>query len=379
MSVRMVWWVVLVWFVAAIGFAAEVAPEAAAEPTRAERVAIESCLAMMPPKVQVAIALVLGDEVRFLGAERTDKGMRFVENRAAVFQIGSISKVFTATLLAQQVKRGALRLDDAVAGHLPFKLKVSGREGVEMTLGQLGSHTSGIAHHQPPGMNRHAFLRFHLSEPLRDYDRARFEGYLTRDLALASTPGTRYLYSNIGMSLVGLVASIHAGKPYETLLQEEIFGPLGLSSSSTDLARVRDRVVPGLKVNGKSYPNQDFGMLAPAGGIYTSAEDLARFARVQIERLDPAIVLSQQVVFTISEGEYVALGWHLYDWQQGWRTLNHNGGIGGYTSTMNVDPDNRCASIVLSNVMNLGDHGEAVRALGRALLRLLESAAAKQH
>ncbi len=366
---------VLVVSLVAVGAAVAAAPPVTSTPTPAERAAIETCLQKMPPRVQVAIALVKGDEVRLLGAERTEMGTRPLDNRSAVFQIGSITKVFTATLLAQQVARGTLRLEDPVARYLPFKLNVTGRDGVEMTLGQLASHTSGIAHHQPPDMTRHAWLHFHPNEPLRDYDRSRFEAYLKEDLELASTPGTKYFYSNIGMSLVGLVLSTTTGKTYEALLQEGIFGPLGMSGSTTELARVRDRVVPGPKTNGKPYPNQDFAMLNPAGGIYTCAEDLARFARAEIERADPAVVLTQKVVFTMSEGEHVALGWHVYDWTSGWRTLNHNGGIGGYTTTMTVDTTNRCASIVLSNVMNEDDYGEAVRALGRALLKQVEAAA----
>jgi len=343
-------------------------------PAAAERAAIETCLAKMPDGVQVAIALIEGDEVRFLGAERAAGTVRPIENRSAVYQIGSITKVFTATLFAQQVTTGALGLDDEVTRRVPFKLKASGRGGKEMTLAQLASHTSGIAHHQPPRFGLHAWLHLHPDEPLRDFDRARFERYLQDDLALASTPGTTYFYSNVGMSLLGLVLSERAGKPYETLLQEGIFKPLGMTGSTTDLARVRRRVVTGLKTSGKAYPNQFFAALSPAGGIYSSAEDLARFARAQIERCDPGIALSQKPVFTIAEGERVALGWHIYDWAQGWRTLNHNGAIGGYTGSVYVDTANRRAAIVLSNVMNEGDYGEAVRALARALLRQIEPA-----
>ncbi|HNX50629.1 MAG TPA: serine hydrolase domain-containing protein [Thermoanaerobaculaceae bacterium] len=362
----------LVFLTAALGAAVVGAQPVPSAPTAAEMVAIEKCLTGMPARVQVAIALVKGDEARFLGAERTEAGVRLVDNRSAVFQIGSVTKVFTATLLAQQVVKGALRLEDTVASRLPFTLKESGRGGVEMTLGQLASHTSGLAHHQPPGLTMHAWLHFHPDEPWRDYDRSRFEEYLKEDLELASTPGTAYFYSNLGMSLVGLVLSLKSGKPYEAMLQEGIFRPLRMSSSTTDLALVRDRVVPGLRVNGKPFPNQGMAALAPCGGLYTSAEDLASFARAEIDRTDPAIALSQKPVFTISEGEYVALGWHVYDWVGGWRTINHNGGIGGYTSTVNIDPTNRCAVIVLSNVMNEGDHGEAVRILGRALLKQVE-------
>ena len=93
------------------------------------------------------------------------------------------------------------------------------------------------------------------------------------------------------------------------------------------------------------------------------------FARAEIDRADPAVVLSQKPVFTIADGEAVALGWHLYDLAPGLRVLNHNGGIGGYTSSVYVDPPYGRAAVVLSNVMNEGEAGESIRALARTLLR----------
>ena len=346
--------------------------------SRAEREAVEACLARMPAGIQAAIALVQDDGVRFLGAERTETGTRPVENKAAAFQIGSITKVFTAALLAREVVKGRLALDDPVAGRVGVPLKAKGRDGVAMSLGHLASHTSGIAHHQPPWLGARAWLRLHPNEPWKGYGRERFERYLARNLALKSTPGTAYHYSNIGMSLLGLALSESAGKPYEALLQEGIFGPLEMRSSTTELRRVRDRVVTGRKVNGAPFPNQDMGALTPSGGIFTSAEDLARFAAAVLAGTDAALELTRRPVFTIADGEEVGLGWHIYTWREGWRILNHNGGIGGYTSTLNVDPVNRRAVIVLANVMSKGEHGEAVRALGRALLRLMAAGSPEQ-
>ncbi len=359
------------------GVLACVPPFASAEPpsrpTADEQSAIEKCLAPMPPGAQVAVALVEGETVRFLGVERTAKGSRLVDNRGAAFQIGSMTKVFTATLFAKEVVKGTLRMDDTVQSRLPLKLKASGRDGVEMTLVQLASHTSGIAHHQPPGLGFHAFIHGHGDEPWKDYDQARFEAYLREDLALAHTPGSRYLYSNIGMSLLGKILSLRTGRSYETMLQEEIFGPLGMRSSTSEIAKVRSRVVVGLKANGKPFPNQDMAALTPSGGILTCAEDLARFARVQFDPAEAAIALTQAPVFTIEEGYRVALGWHIVDRAEGWRWLNHNGGIGGYTTTLNVDAKNRRAALVLCNVMNDEIPGERVRALGRELLKQIET------
>ncbi len=366
-------WAVAALAAAPLGTSILAAADPPTVPTHAERAAIDACLAPMPARVQLAVALVDGDTVRFLGVERTPEGSRLVDNRGAVFQIGSMTKVFTATLFADEVQRGELALDDTVQSRLPFRLAVSGRDGVEMTLRQLASHTSGIAHHQPPRLGFHAFVHRHADEPWKDYDQARFDAYLKEDLALAHTPGTRYLYSNIGMSLLGKLVAIRTGRSYETLLQERIFGPLGMSGSTTEIGKVRDRVVVGLKANGRAFPNQDMAALTPSGGIFTCAEDLAKFARAQFDPAAPAIALTQTPVFTIEDGYLVALGWHVVDRTEGWRWLNHNGGIGGYTTTINVDAKNHRAALVLSNVMNDDVPGEKVRALGRALLKLLEA------
>ena len=213
----------------------------------------------------------------------------------------------------------------------------------------------------------------HSDEPWKDYDQARFEAYLKEDLALAHKPGSAYLYSNLGMSLLGKIVCLGSGQSYEAMLEEGIFRPLDMRGSTAQIGNVRDRVVPGLKANGRPFPNQDMAALTPAGGIFTCAEDLAKFARAQFDPAEPAIALTQKPVFTIEEGYSVALGWHLVDWVQGWRWLNHNGGIGGYTTTLNVDPKNRLAALVLCNVMNDDVPGEKVRLLGRELLKQLEA------
>ena len=346
-------------------------PETDASPQ--ERSAIETCLGSLPPRTQVAIALLRGNERRFLGAEKTPEGIRYLDNRQRAFQIGSITKVFTATLFAQQVKKGALGLEDPVQQHLPFRLKVSGQDGAAMTLKQLASHTSGIGHHQPPGLMTHAFFHGHTGEPWKDYDQGRFDGYLKQDLALASRPGSRYFYSNLGMSLLGRILCLRTSRTYEAMLQEDLFGPLGMRTSTTEITRIRDRLVEGLDARGKPMPNQDMNALAPCGGLFTTAEDLAIFLRAQFEPADAAITLTQVPVFTIEEGYRVALGWHLVDWKQGWRMLNHNGGIGGYTASLFVDSKNHCAALVLSNITNDEVPGEKVRQLCRDLIRGLES------
>jgi len=340
-------------------------------PSAHERSVIEKQLLPLPTRVQVAVALVRGDSVRFLGAERTPQGIRYLDNRSAVFEIGSITKVFTATLIAQQVRKGTLNLDTPIRRLMPFELKMPGRDGVDVTLRHLVNHTSGMCH-QPPGLNLHAILHLHPREPFKDFDRARFEHYLRRQMDLAFTPGTRYSYSNMGMSTAAYILCLRTGKSYETLLQEGIFTPLGMRSSSTELDRVRNHVVRGVEKEGKAAPNWDMNALAPSGGIKTSAEDFARFVRAQFEP-DSAIAMTQRPTFKIDSGYFVAMGWHVIDRKNGERWLNHGGGMLGYTAIVNVNVRKRCGVVVLSNLGNAHKLAENVSQIGRDFLKDLEA------
>jgi CubicO group peptidase (beta-lactamase class C family) len=324
-------------------------PAPAIEPTPAQRALIERYLLPQPLHLQVALALVQGEKVVYLGAERTAEGIRYADNRRTVFEIGSISKVFTATLLAQAVTTGALSLETPVQELLPFKLKLPGRDGVAITLKHLASHTSGLRQHQPPGINLYALLHGHPRQPFKDYGPARFERFWTRQMVLTHTPGTHYSYSNLGMSLVGYILARQAQTSFEALLQARLFQPLGMASSSTEVAAVQAQVVRGLEKAGRWAPNWDMYALAPAGGIKTCTEDFARFAQAQFAA-GPANALAQAPVFEISKHYWVGLGWHILERPDGARWLNHGGGMLGYAANINLDVARQRAAIVLSNL-----------------------------
>lgn len=333
---------------------------------------IERHVLPLPTGVQVAVSLVEDGATRFLGAERIPRGVQAIENRYSVFEIGSITKVFTATLLARAVVRGDLGLDEPVRNLLPFRLKVSQRGGVEMLLRHLSNHTSGIRHHQPPWLILRALVRFRPHQPFSVCSQRYFERYLRRDLKLASVPGERYRYSNMGMSLVGHVLSLHAGMSYERLLQTGIFTPLGMGASTTEHRHVQGHAVPGVKREGVAAPKWDFLSLAPAGGIKTNAADLARFLQAQLSP-DEAMALTQKPTFAIERGYGVGLGWHMFDRPQGERWLNHGGSTAGYTADVNLNREARCGVAVLSNLGGAHKRMPSIRGLCRGLLEVLES------
>lgn len=324
----------------------------------------------LPVNVQVAVAIVVDDQIRCFGAIRSADGLRLIDNRHGVFEIGSITKVFTATLLARCVIAGKLGLDDAVQSRLPFQLNESGKDGVPVTLKHLASHTSGMCH-QPPWIGFLSWVRGHSDDPFRDYDMKKYRAFLADDMALEFVPGTRYAYSNMGMSLVGLVLELNTGRSYEELLQAHIFKPLNMPRSTTDFNRIEKDLVIGIVEEGTPSPSWNMNALTPAGGIKTCAEDFARFAIAQFNP-DPAMTLTREPVFTISENYYVGLGWHIVDRKNGERWLNHGGGMGGYTAIVNLNPKRKCGVIVLSNLGNAHEQAGQVDWLGIELLKAVE-------
>ena len=256
----------------------------------------------------------------------------------AIYEIGSISKVFTATLLADMVNRGEVALAEPIAKFLPKTVKVPERNGKQITLQDLATHKSALprlpTNLQPKDPtnpyadytvdNLYAFLNSHT---------------LTRDI------GAQEEYSNLGVGLLGHVLALRAGKSYEALLTERVLAPLAMTSTVITLTpALRARLVPGHAASGAPAPNWDLPTLAGAGAIRSSVNDMLKFAAaacgIKQSPLAPAFALSQGPVRLA--------------WQQSTRfpehLLWHNGGTGGYTSMMACSPANKRAAVVLSNI-----------------------------
>jgi CubicO group peptidase (beta-lactamase class C family) len=329
----------------------------------------------LPEKVQVAIALIHGEKKQFIGAERTRDGVTYLDNHQAVFEIGSISKVFAATLLAQAVEQGHISLETPVQTLLPFKLRQSGLDGTEIALKHLANHTSGIAHHQPPWLSVNAILRGHPWVPFQYFTQARFESYLKRRIKLTTTPGTKYFYSNLGMSLAGYALATHSGQNYDEMVHTQIFQPLGMNLSAMQVAVVQKHILPGWRKAGMRSPNWDFYALSPAGGVKTCVEDLAKFVDAQFSN-SPAVSMTQTPTFKIDENRFVGLGWHISDRPKGERWLNHGGGTLGYSANVVVNVNKQLAVILLSNLGSGKVWPQKTFELCRDILQKLESEAA---
>lgn len=302
--------------------------------------------AAFPNGAQLAIALIRDDQVYFLGMIREKDTLGNVVNHQSVFEIGSVTKVFTSSLLAQCSREGIVGIDTPVQAYFDFPLKMAEKDGAPVTLKTLANHTSGLPR-MSPGLLQLAFTDF--KNPYKTYRAADLENDLQAAVTLNSKPGEKYLYSNFGAGLLGHILAKQSGKTYAALLQERIFAPLQMTRSCADRADLKSTLVPGLGPAGDTVSNWDFDAVKGAGAILSTAEDLSKFVAANFGD-DPALQLQREKTFTVSEKMDVALGWHILKPANAGPWYWHNGGTGGYTSNVAMNTAKKTGVIVLSNV-----------------------------
>lgn len=226
----------------------------------------------------------------------------------SVFRIASMTKSFTATLLALRVMDGKATLDDPVQRSVPASVKVPGHNGHAITLKQLATHTSGLPK-LPPGLPTDG------SFPL-GYTIDQLYAYVSA-YTLPRDPGERWEYSSMGVSLLGHALAHAAGKPYEELIAERILAPLGMSRTAfaptpemeTHLAlghSAPENCPSGSGCRANVVPRTvDAPAIVPAGGLFSTTNDLLRYLAASIaadqgrtDTLSRALALTHQTHFT---------------------------------------------------------------------------------
>jgi len=339
----------------------------------------------------------------FFGSLKKDRPE--APNEETLFEIGSITKVFTTTVLADMHLKNEVRLDDPVNAYLPDAAKLPSRGGVEITLRHLATHTSGL-----PRLPVN--LGLWKANPKNPYVH-----FTVDDLyaGLAKTrprrkAGAKTQYSNLGMGLLGHVLAQASGTDYETLVKERICRPLGMNDTTIALSEDQERrLAPGHSL-GRPTSNWDLSTLAGAGALRSTLRDMLQFLRANIEPastpLEPAVKLAHQIH---AEGKYrvyldygamvpaivlglaglfywksfglsgstrvaillaspgllyylwplgldtMGLGWHVDDDTVDQTILWHNGATGGYSTYLGFLPATGQGVVLLANSNNNPD------------------------
>jgi CubicO group peptidase (beta-lactamase class C family) len=265
-----------------------------------------------------------------------------------LFEIGSITKVFTALSLMQIVEQGKLTLDTAIASLLPAGITAPTRNGQQIRLAHLATHTSGL-----PRLPDN-FMPTDDSNPYADYTIAQLYEFLSH-YTLPRDIGSEYEYSNVGAGLLGQLLSLQTGQDYESLIQTQIIQPLQMPDTAIQLSPdQRSRFATGHDPQLQPVSYWDFPALAAAGALRSTARDLLRLLAANLH--DPIAQKTQAVqAQTTIPGIAIAYGWHRLQLPET-EVFFHDGGTGGFRSFIGFVPAQQVGVVVLSNAANdIGD------------------------
>ena len=284
---------------------------------------------------------------RVVSAGRRTAGDERALDQDTLFEIGSITKVFTSLVLADAVLAKRVSLDDPLDKFLPSSVRMPRHGSRTITLLDLATHSSGL-----PRIPNNLDPRDD-DNPYADYSVEQLYAFLAT-AELTRDPGERYEYSNLGVGLLGHALSLQANSSYEALVSARITAPLGMASTAITLTpELQSRLAPGHTEALELTSNWDLPTLAGAGALRSSAHDLLTFlgAAIGLEQtpLAPAFALGTRPLRpTDSAATSIGLSWHITQ-THGKRITWHNGGTGGYRSFIGFDPDARAGVVVLTN------------------------------
>lgn len=315
-----------------------------------------------PNHTQVSIALIENGFPTFYGITKENDSIKFTNNKDKVFEIGSISKVFTATLLANAWINKKIKEDETINSFYNFPFK----NNIEISFKSLANHTSGLDR-LPSNLGEE-----NPENPYKTYDEAKLNSYLKNDLKRNHKTGEKYAYSNLGAGLLGFTLGKMEKSNYEHLLTKQLFKKYQMNSSTTQRTNIEDKLVIGLNSEGNEVSNWDFDTLAGAGGIFSTVDDLSKFILAHFNPKNKELEWTRKPTFRVSDAMEIGLGWHILTDESGDVIYWHNGGTGGYSSSITMDTNLKNAVIILSNVSAFNPSADNINQLSFELLKTLE-------
>jgi len=305
------------------------------------------------------IGIIKNGQVSIYSYGETVKGNNTLPNENTVYEIGSVSKTFTGTLLALQVLRGKVKLDDPIGKYLPDSVPQPVFDGVPVTMVSLSNHSSGF-----PRLATRMFKdAIDKRNPYAQFSNDNLFHFV-KHLKLERKVGDKYEYSNVGAGLLGVLLARNAKTTYAILLEREITLPLQMKDTKIQLTEsMKSRFIQGYTKDLEAQGPWDFQDIAGMGGIRSTMHDMLIYARANLSKqptmLEKAMALTHQQTF--SGERSVGLGWHL---NKNW--VLHDGQTGGYHTLVALDPTAGIAIIVLSNV-------SAANQVGGGIMRKLSN------
>lgn len=354
------------------------------------------------------IGIIKGDQQEIKSFGKLSQDKPFAPNKNTLFEIGSITSVFTTTMMMTSSQSGKIDLGDAIQGYLPEGIKAPKYHPyvcTEITLPpmlpnyeaerivsckphpfapdkcitfcDLASHTSALPN-APKGLYSWNPMRFfsQKKDPYQDYTKKEMYEKLHK-YELTAAPGAYYKYSNLGIALLGNIVSDVNGGTYTDLLEQTILQPLDMQTTKFELSETElYQLAPGHNRKGKLTNHWHFKGMAPSGGLKSSVSDLLKFVSANLNTentiLADAFAQVHQSRLDIHERKFDRPTWMGYGWfistlskESNLPIVWQNGGTGGFRSFIGFNKDTQTGIVILSNSANSVDE------MGFEILELL--------
>jgi D-alanyl-D-alanine-carboxypeptidase/D-alanyl-D-alanine-endopeptidase len=298
------------------------------------------------PGLGIAIGTIEGGKTEMIVRGESDGSHKL--DRDTVFEIGSVTKTFTATLLVEMVQAHEVALDDPIEKYLPTGAKAPTWSDQHVTLLDLATQNSGL-----PTLPSNMTPR-NPTDPYADYTPAKLYEFLA-SYTLTRAPGTKYEYSNLGFGLLGRLLANRAGTSYDALVRKRIVQPLGMNATggvATDI--VLAHLAPGHDADGTRVHAWSFDALAGAGSLRSSLADMLKYLSANMNGTGP-VADAMRVAQTPQRDagtERIGLAWMT---RLPSKTVWHNGATYGYASFIGFSGDRTRGIVILANAFTTID------------------------
>lgn len=287
----------------------------------------------------------------------SDNDLRLPDSNT-IYEIGSITKVFTSLSLAQMSLKNQLNINDPISKFLPKTVKTPIRNGKEISLLSLSTHRSGM-----PRFPYNTDPK-NLDEPYADYSVNQLYEYVSH-FEPPFDIDSKWRYSNVSYGVLGTILTLVAQKNFETLITEEICKPLNLNNTVISLtAKQKENLAIGHAETGTPVGLTELGAIEAGGALRSNVTDLLTFAEENMGLITTDLYPAMQLTHVLQAKKdgndtYTTMGWTL-DNNNGQNFLFKDGGMPGYCTFLGIDKKNKIGVVVLSNsnnsVSDIGRH-----------------------
>lgn len=315
----------------------------------------------------ILIGIIDGDSTYVYGFGEAEKGVNQPPTDSSIFEIGSMTKVFTASLLQILVDEGKIDYQKTLADYLE---KEKLHESIhDLTVWSLATHTSGF----PRVPTNFSIKDKDPNNPFKNYTNTDFDKFLL-DYNLFQTGN--YIYSHINFALIEKIIETVENKDFQLVLEEKLLQPLGLINTTHVLDdNQKERLNSGYLLDGSPAPKAEFSTFYGSIGLMSDMNDLIRFVQVNLEIGEESPLQSSLVKTQVSQAntgveKYIdtGIGWHVVrPKRKYYEIVSHRGTGIGHQAYIAFIPETQTGVIVLANSRN------SLEGLGFFMLKMINN------